>query len=224
MKRLRLAVIGCGFWSQYQTAAWRELAENVEIVAVCDKHLEKARSVADHFNILNYYVDPDELFAKERLDFVDIITDPDSHAPLVFQCADQGVDVICQKPMAPTFELAEAMVKHCQERGVSFFIHENFRWQQPMRALKMRLDQGEIGVPFKANIKFCSSFPVFDNQPLLAQLKQFILTDVGTHILDLSRFLFGEVSTLYCQTQRIHPDIKGEDVANVFLRHENGVH
>ena len=56
-----------------------------------------------------------------------------------------------------------------------------------------------------------------DNQPFLRTLEQFILTDVGSHVLDVARFLFGEPHSLLCTTRRIHPDINGEDVATVLL-------
>lgn len=53
------------------------------------------------------------------------------------------------------------------------FIHENFRWQAPIRAVKQAIDSGLIGKVFKARVSFCSAFPVFDNQPFLAELGTF---------------------------------------------------
>jgi len=106
----------------------------------------------------------------------------------------------------------------CRDAGVPFLVHENWRWQTPIRQLKRVLDEGRIGHPFRARIDMLSGFPVFANQPFLRELEQFILTDVGTHILDVARFLFGEAESLYCQTHRIHPDIKGEDVATVMMK------
>jgi predicted dehydrogenase len=76
---------------------------------------------------------------------------------------------------------------------------------------------------FKARVTFCSSFPVFDNQPFLAEEKKFILADIGSHILDVCRFLFGEAETLECHTATVNARIKGEDVANVFMKMRNGV-
>jgi 4-hydroxy-3-polyprenylbenzoate decarboxylase len=78
------------------------------------------------------------------------------------------------------------------------------------------------GTPFRARIDYCNSFPVFDNQPFLKELTEFILTDIGTHILDTARFLFGDVETLFCRTYRVHADIQGEDVATVMLGHVDG--
>jgi len=79
------------------------------------------------------------------------------------------------------------------------------------------LAEGSIGTPFRARLNMISGFPVFANQPFLKTLKHFILTDLGSHILDTARFLFGEADCLYCQTHQVHTDIAGEDVATVML-------
>jgi predicted dehydrogenase len=45
---------------------------------------------------------------------------------------------------------------------------------------------------------------------------------MGSHILDIARFLFGEAEVLFCQTSRVHRDIRGEDVATVLMRMVSG--
>jgi predicted dehydrogenase len=220
---LRCAVIGTGFWSRFQIAAWKEL-QGVEIVAVCNRTRARAEEVAQLFQIPMVYDTAEGLLEKEPLDFVDIITDVDTHANFTLLAAAKGVNVICQKPMSPSLAEAKKMVDSCNEKGVLFFVHENFRWQAPIRALKATLDSGVIGKPFKARVSFVSAFPVFENQPFLAELEQFILTDVGSHVLDVCRFLFGEAKTLYCTTKKVNSEIKGEDVANVLMQMENGLH
>jgi predicted dehydrogenase len=67
-----------------------------------------------------------------------------------------------------------------------------------------------------------SGFPVFANQPFLKELDQFVLTDMGSHVLDVARCLFGEAGRLYCQTGKVHADIRGEDVATVMLQMRTG--
>ncbi len=101
------------------------------------------------------------------------------------------------------------MVDLCRNAGVNLYIHENYRWQAPVRRFREIMDSGIIGTPFKARVSFLSGFPVFDNQPFLKNLDKFILTDMGSHILDVTRYLFGEVKTLWCQTRSINPGIKG---------------
>ncbi len=132
------------------------------------------------------------------------------------------VPVISQKPMAPSLEVARANLNACRDAGVPYLIHENWRWQTQLRELKRVLNEGAIGPPFRARISMVSSFPVYINEPQIKDLEEFILTDMGTHILDLARFLFGEAGRLYCQTQRVHKDNKGEDVASVMMTMGSG--
>jgi D-apiose dehydrogenase len=221
MTNLRFAIIGTGFWSQFQLAAWRELG-GVECVALCNRTRDRAEDLARKFGIPAIYEDAREMLRREKLDFIDIITDVDTHGQFVRLAAEHRLPVICQKPMAPTLVEAAEMERACREARVPFLIHENWRWQTPLRELKKQLVTGRIGAVFRARIHFCSSFPVFDNQPFLKDLGQFILTDIGSHILDTARFLFGEAETLACQVHRIHQDIKGEDVATVMMKMEGG--
>lgn len=217
MRTLKFAVFGAGFWSRFQLAAWRELP-GARCVAIYNRTLAKAEALAQEFAIPHAYSDPEQLLAQEKLDFIDIITGVDTHPPLVFLAAKHRLPVICQKPMAPSLKLAREMVRRCREARVPFFVHENWRWQHPIRELKRVLDSGLIGRVFRARIDMASGFPVFKNQPALAELNQFILTDLGTHLLDVARFLFGEAESLLCHTDRAHKEIEGEDVATVLLR------
>ena len=220
--KLRFAVLGTGFWANYQIPAWMEL-EGIELVALYNRTLSKAEALAQQYNVPHIYDDPSELLDKEQIDFVDIITDVETHASLTKMAAKKGITVICQKPMASKLPLAQEMVSVCERSGVPLFIHENWRWQAPMRKVKEILNSGVIGKVFKTRVTFCSGFPVFKNQPFLAELDEFILTDIGSHILDTCRFLFGEVETLFCHTATVNPKIKGEDVANVFMKMKNGI-
>jgi predicted dehydrogenase len=221
MNKLRFAVFGTGFWANYQIAAWNEVG-GVELVALYNRTKSKATAMAEKFKVPAVYDDYEDLLENEQLDFADIITDVDSHAAITEAVAQRGIPVICQKPMAPKLALAQRMVDVCHDHRVPFFIHENWRWQTPMRILKELLNEQRIGRIFKSRVTFCSGFPVFDNQPFLADLDEFILTDIGSHILDACRFLFGEAESLYCNVATVNPKIKGEDVANVMMKMEDG--
>jgi predicted dehydrogenase len=221
MEKLKFAVLGCGFWAKFQVGAWSEI-EGVELVALYNRTRSKADQLARMFNVPRVYEDAAELMQREKLDFVEIITDVDTHAKFTELAVRSGIkNIICQKPMAPSFEEATRMVTLCRERGVRLYIHENYRWQAPVRRFKELLESGVIGKPFKARVSFLSGFPVFQNQPFLAELEKFILTDMGSHVFDVTRFLFGEVKTLWCQTTAITPGIKGEDVAVAMLKMKN---
>lgn len=213
---MRFALLGTGFWSRFQLAAWNE-AGGAECVALYNRTRAKAERLAVDFGIPHVYDNPCELVRNEDLDFLDIVTNAETHRDLVYLAAENRVPVICQKPMAPSLGDARDMVQTCTENGVPFFIHENWRWQTPIRALWQVLQSGEVGQPFRARIRMVSGFPVFANQPFLRDLERFLLVDMGSHILDVVRFLFGEPRTLYCRTRRIQTGIRGEDVGTILL-------
>lgn len=222
MTELKGALIGCGFFAVNQMHAWREI-EGAAIVAICDRDPERLRIVGEQFGIARRYTDAAAMLAEESLDFVDIATTVASHRPLVELVARHILPVICQKPFALSTEDAEAMVEACEKAGVPLMVHENFRWQSPIQRVKQVLDSGTIGSPFWGRVSFRSGYDIFSGQPYLAEAKRFIIDDLGVHILDVARFLFGEASAITCRTARVTPGIAGEDVATMMLDHASGV-
>ena len=222
MAELRFAILGTGFWARYQLAGWRELP-GVRCVAVYNRTRARAQAFADASGITSVYDNAEELIAREKPDFLDVITDVGTHRRFVELAAVHRIPVVCQKPMAANLADAEAMVETCRDAGAPLLINENWRWQLPLRELQRVIASGKIGRVFRARIDYCNSFPVFDNQPFLKSVDQFIIADMGSHIFDAARFLFGEAAALSCQTSRVHPEIRGEDVATVMLKMENGV-
>jgi D-apiose dehydrogenase len=221
MSDIRFAILGTGFWARYQLAGWRELP-GVRCVALYNRTRAKAETLARDFNVPATYDDAEALIAREKPDFLDVITDVGTHRKFVELAAAHKIPVVCQKPLAPTLADAEAMVAACRAAGVPLLVNENWRWQTPLRELQRVLASGEIGRVFRARMDYCNSFPVFDNQPALKLEEKFILADMGSHIFDAARFLFGEASWICCQTHRVHRDIKGEDVATAMLQMRSG--
>ena len=221
MHELRFAILGTGFWARYQLSAWLEL-QGVRCVALYNRTRAKAEKLALEFQVPAVYDDVEALLDGEKLDFVDVITDVETHRRFVELAAARGIPVVCQKPLAPALAEARATAAACESSGVPLLVHENWRWQTPLRELRRVLDSGAVGRVFRARITYSNSFPVFDNQPFLRDLEQFIVTDIGTHILDAARMLFGDALSLYCRTTRVHSGIRGEDVATVMLGMADG--
>jgi D-apiose dehydrogenase len=222
VKTRKGALIGCGFFSKNHLHAWQQL-EGVEIVALCDANAQRLQEASTEFGIAKVYASAEDLFANESLDFVDIATTAASHRALVEMAARHGVPCICQKPFANTLDDAVAMVQACRQAGVPLMVHENFRWQSSIQAVRKALDEGHIGQPFWGRVSFRSAYDVFSGQPYLATEDRFILQDLGIHIIDIARFLFGEVDTLSASTTRINPKIRGEDVATLLMKHHSGL-
>jgi D-apiose dehydrogenase len=219
--KLRMALIGCGFFAQNHLHSWASIPD-VEIVAVCDRDAAKAETAQKTFGAARAYTDAAEMFANEQLDFVDIATTMQTHLTLVEMAAAHGVHVIVQKPLAPSFEDCRKIVDACAKAGVRLMVHENFRFQSPILAARKALADGRIGRAHFTQASFRSGYDVFSGQPYLATEKRFILIDLGIHILDICRAIMGEAETLYCLSQHINPKIAGEDVATTLIKHRNG--
>ena len=216
------ALIGCGFFAQNQLHAWRDI-DGAEIVALCDRDPKRLAATAETFGITRTYTDAAAMFAAEELDFVDIATTVQSHRPLVEMAAGAGCHVICQKPFAETMDDARAMVAAVEAAGRTLMVHENFRWQSAVRKAIETVRSGAIGTPFFGRVAFRSGYDVYSGQPYLAEGERFIIEDLGIHILDISRALFGDVERIAATTKRVNPKIRGEDVAAMLLAHEGGV-
>src|SRR5688572_9132043 len=98
MRELKFAIIGTGFWARYQLAAWGEVA-GAQCVALCNRTQSKAEALGRELGIAAIYQSAEEMFAREKLDFVDIITDVGTHKMFTELAARHGVAVICQKPL-----------------------------------------------------------------------------------------------------------------------------
>jgi predicted dehydrogenase len=221
MRTLRFAMIGAGFWARYQLAGWRE-AGGAQCVGIFNRTRSKAEALALESGSPPVFDDAEAMLRETRPDFADIVTGVGTHAAYTKLAAGLGIPVVCQKPLALSYGQAAEMLDRCRQAGVPLYVNENWRWQTPIRELKRRMDEANIGEIFRARIRMVSGFRLFDNQPFLRDLEQFVLTDIGSHVLDAARFLFGEAELLYCQIFRAHKDIRGEDVATVTLKMESG--
>ena len=221
MTELKGALIGCGFFAINQMHAWNDVG-GARIVAICDRDPERLKIVGDQFGIERRYSDANALFSDGGFDFVDIATTVQSHRILVEMAAQHKVPAICQKPFAKTLADAKAMVAACRAAGIPLMVHENFRWQRPIQAVRKVLDEGSIGTPFWGRFSFRSGYDVFSGQPYLAEGERFIIEDLGIHTLDIARYILGDVATVSARTKRVNPNIKGEDVATILLDHESG--
>jgi D-apiose dehydrogenase len=227
MARLRGVVIGCGFFSRIQMAEWNRLQEQVEITAACDTDGERARQFCADFGVPRSYASAEEALRQEKPDFVDIVTRPESHLPLVELAAAHKVHVLCQKPFAPTVEECRKVMNCVEAAGVRLMVNENWRWQGWYREIKRRIEAGEIGTVKNAVWLHSSADgiqePLYPNQPYFRDYPRFLIYETLVHYLDCSRFLFGEPKRLRATIKRNNPAIRGEDEAHIRLEYAGGL-
>lgn len=227
MKPLRSLCIGAGYFSRFHLDAWRRV-EGVEVAAVCDADPAKAAALAAEFGIHEHGSDLDSLVTAVRPDLVDIITPPPTHLPLVRAIAERGLPILCQKPLAPTFEEAREIVETTLRRGVRFMVHENFRFQPWHREIRRLITSGAIGDDVHTLAFRCrmgdgwGERAYLDRQPYFREMERLLVHETGVHFIDTFRFLAGEIDGVYAVLRRMSPVIRGEDSALLLFEFASG--
>jgi predicted dehydrogenase len=222
---LKGVMIGAGFFAKFQAEAWKRI-DSVELVAVADPLPGRAAAFAAEYRIPRSYTDAASMLRREIADFADIVTRPESHRDLSDLAARHCPAVICQKPMAPSLAACQAMVEDCARRGVRLLIHENWRWQPWYREAKRLLSQGRLGRVFHLGFRMRTGDgrgpAPYPQQPYFRQMPRLLLYETAVHFLDTFRFLGGDLESVFCQTNRINPAIRGEDYTLVQVSFSNG--
>jgi len=233
-KPLRGALFGAGSVSRHHMLAWKEIS-GVSIVAIANRTRERAIALGNEFGIddRHIYENYQTLLEQEDLDFVDIATAPHLHSEQVIAAAGKGVQILCQKPFATSLEEAHHMVEVCERARVRCVVHENWRWRPHYRRLKQMLSDSVIGPLENATFHYHGDDVLPESggglptllvrQPYTAQMPRLILFEWGIHLIDVMRFLFGEVRGVSAKTESKSPLVQGEDRAVVELEFASGM-
>ncbi|GAA5509597.1 Gfo/Idh/MocA family oxidoreductase [Novipirellula caenicola] len=223
----RGVAVGAGYFSHFHYDAWNRIPA-AAMVAVCDVDREKANSVAREYKIASVYNDVQAMLRAEQPDFIDIITRPDSHLNLVRIAAEAGVDVICQKPLAPTIDEAAELVDVADAAGIRLMVHENFRFQPWYREMSRLVETGIVGdtihsLSVRTRMGDGWQADAYQaRQPYFATMPQLLVFETGVHFIDTFRFLGGEIEGVFASLRRLNPNIVGEDTGIILFEFASG--
>ena len=226
-KPLKVACIGTGYFSKFHIDAWSRIPE-VQLVAICDQDVAKAEKMAKEFGIAKSYQSAELLLKQVEVDVVDIITPPETHTELCHLVANHGKAIICQKPVAPTFNEALQLVNEISEK-VPFFIHENYRFQPWYRKIKSLISDQSIGDRLHTlyvRTRMGDGWQpdaYLQRQPYFRTMPRLLVHETGVHFIDTFRFLLGEVDSVYADLRKLNADIAGEDCGMLYFKFKSGV-
>ena len=205
--KIGFGVIGCGWVARDYGIPAIIKAVNTKLVAVCDTNYENLISITAENEKLLRTMDLDEFLSAENLDAVYIATPNDSHRFLTEKCAAAGKHVLCEKPMATTFQDAAAMVEVCEKFGVNYATAFDQRFHAHHLKLKELIKNDVLGTISVVKIHYACWLPAdwcADNWRVDAKIAgggAFI--DLAPHGIDLAQFLIGEKLTDFaCFFQR----------------------
>jgi predicted dehydrogenase len=225
-ERRRIGIIGAGWVSAYHLPAWMRQSKRAEVVAIADPSLSAVEARLAAFDIARSYASAQAMLDAERLDAVDICAPREFHVELVRLAAAKDLDIICQKPLAPSYRDAVELLAGLSGRG-RLMIHENWRFRAYYRRLKAWLDEGLAGEIRQVQFEFLSSGMIADaegkrpalvRQPFFRTQERLLVMEVMIHHLDTLRYLLGEMEVVIARLERSNRDIVAEDVASVVLR------
>jgi predicted dehydrogenase len=240
---VRIAVIGTGTIAQSHLDAYAKNPE-VELVAVSDLNLDRAKSVAEKYGAPRAYSDPAELLRDPEIDGVSICTWNDSHAQWAIAAIEAGKHVLVEKPMSRTYAEAAAVQKAVEASDRVLQVGFVRRHSPNAQVLKTFIDNGDLGEIYYARASFIgrANNPGgwFANKAISGGGP---LIDLGVHIVDLCWYLMGSPRAVAVSANTYHrlgnranittlprwkvsdydPTANSvEDMVNALVRFENG--
>jgi D-apiose dehydrogenase len=220
---LRVACIGAGYFSRFHHDAWRRLGA-VDLAAICDLDPARAAQAAAASCVARWFTDAAAMLDAVAPDLVDIATPPPTHLPLIALAAQRGIPAIVQKPFCGSLAEAEKAVKIAKAASIPLVVHENFRFQPWYREAHRLLRAGVLGEPYSVTFRLRPGDgngprAYLDRQPYFQTMPRFLVHETAIHLIDVFRFLFGEIVSVYADLRRLNPVIAGEDAGYLLFRH-----
>ena len=198
MKKIKVAVIGCGAITEFRHAPEYKANEHVEIIAFCDPLIKRAEKLAGLYGG-KVYSDYMEVL-NEDINAVSVCTSNITHAMITLEASKKGMHVLCEKPMATTLIEADNMIRTSQEYGKILMIGFDQRFEAVHIKSKEILDSGEMGKILAFKSSYGHGGPEFWSADKGTHTWFFkknsahmgAMGDLGVHKVDLIRWLISD--------------------------------
>jgi predicted dehydrogenase len=193
MSRIQVALVGAGAVGEVCHLPAAQRCPELEIAALVDKDLERARSLARRFAVPHVFSDYRDV--PVPVDAAIIALPHFLHAPAALHFLGKGIAVLVEKPMARTEEEGKAMIRAAQASGVVLQVGHHFRFSDGPQLVKRAVAEGRLGEiqGFSLESGFVYNWPVtsgffFSRE----QAGGGVLIDSGSHLLDLLLWWLGD--------------------------------
>jgi UDP-N-acetylglucosamine 3-dehydrogenase len=213
MKKLGVGVIGTGFWGKNHARVYKETA-STELVAVCDMNPEKAKSIAEQFDV-KAYTTSTRMLKNEEIEAVSVCTWSTSLAKESLKALKAGKHVLVEKPMATNTKQAEKLLKTAEKNNLHLTVGFLMRFIPGLQHIREAVEDKKIGELVCAAAKRVSQWP-----ERIGDVG--VVKDVAIHDIDVMRYVFNEDPiTVYAKTGSMRHR-KFEDYAQIMLTYKDG--
>ena len=205
-RTLSVALIGTKFMGRAHSNAWRQaprfldLPADIRMAAICGRDRGATRRAAKTLGWEKSVDDCQAIMADPQIDIVDICTPNDSHAEIAIAAARAGKAILCEKPLARSVSEARRMVEAVKRARVANMVCHNYRRVPALALAKQMIEAGDIGERiYHFRARYAQDWIADENFPLVWRLQSKVagsgaLGDIGAHLIDLARFLVGEIA------------------------------
>nr|PZN58672.1 MAG: dehydrogenase [Chloroflexota bacterium] len=220
---LGIVLLGYAFMGKAHTNALKKLPYMMyppvaipRLVAIAGRNEEGTREAARRYG-----------YEKFTTDWRDLINDPDvqvfdnggpnnAHLEPCVAAAEAGKHVFCEKPLARTAEEAKTMLDAVQKAGVKHMVAHNYRFVPAIVQARRLIESGKLGRIYHFRAVYLQEWIMDPNFPMVWRLRKDVagsgvLGDLGSHIIDLARFLVGEPKRLTAMTKTFITERPSED-------------
>jgi predicted dehydrogenase len=168
---------------------------------MCARTEEKTADTARRFGFVGYYTDWKELMKDPEIAIVDVCTPDDAHRAPSIAAAEAGKHVICEKPLAMSVKDAKEMADAARKAGVKHMLCHNYRFIPAVRLAKDLITRGSLGRIYHFRARYLQEPGHDPTEPLegcwyASGTRSGVLLGIGSHIIDMARFLVGEIETV----------------------------
>ena len=220
-KVLRLGVIGCGGIANGKHMPAEKRNPRAKMVAFCDIIPERAEKAKKDFGDENsaVYTDYKELLKDPTIDAVLVLTHNAEHCHITVDALNAGKHVLCEKPMATSYEEAQKMIEAAKKKNnkVLTIGYQN-RWRPDSMYMKQMANDGEFGDIYYAEAIAIRRRAVPTWGVFIDEEKQGggPLIDIGTHALDLTLHMMNNYEPAYCVGKTFHKLNKNTQTGNAW--------
>jgi predicted dehydrogenase len=207
-KTLNVAMIGSGFMGKAHALAYAAMPMffwpapampyRKVVVDVTDKLADEGRL---RYGFEEASSDWRKVVARSDIDVVDIVTPNDSHAEIAIAAARAGKHIVCEKPLARTGAEARTMLDAVEKAGVIHMVAFNYRRTPAVALARRYIEEGRIGQILNFRGTYLQDWSADPNGPLSWRFQKKVagsgaVGDIGTHVVDLARYLVGEITAV----------------------------
>jgi predicted dehydrogenase len=204
MRPVNVALIGYGFMGKAHSNAYRQVGPFFTprlrpcLKVICGRDRSAAEQAASRYGWQEVATDWREVVGRDDIDLVDVSTPGDSHADIAIAAARAGKAVFCEKPLANDVRSAERMLAAVTKARVTHMICHNYRRVPAVAVARQLIDDGRLGVIRHFRGTYLQDWIVDPSFPRVWRLDRArsgsgALGDIGSHVIDLARYLVGEI-------------------------------